>query len=300
MEFAKLAASTGKQEIDDILSEAIATLETLLPGRIKAYYLHGSFADHSGIETSDIDLFLVSHAAFTLEEREKIQALMDARARLSPFMVEMIAVDEDILLSSGHYRIKAASLFLRGEDLREHMPEQSLAAYVQLYAHFPFLYIGSLLRKSETLTYPLTYPQATGAFFGYDQPLLPPAQLPQQNIKKLVTCVCWIATALLAWQAGKMVPGKRASAAMYRAWIHDEWTSLIEEMYLWGNTRWQYGIPQQPAEQRHLRELCAQTLALENHYVQLYRRYLEAEREQGGARERRAIQQLALICVITR
>lgn len=275
MEPQALAISTGNQQIDDILRGTIGILETLFPGRIKAYYLHGSFFDHTGIATSDIDLFVVPRHKFTPEERAQLQRIMHFGALCSPFMVEMIAVDEENLLQNGHYRIKEASTLLWGEDLRAHIPEQTLEQYLQFYARFPFIYISSMLRGTETLPDPLIYPQPQGEFYGYDQQLLPPENKKLHNIKKLVTGVCWAATILIAWQAGNFVPGKAASVQMYREYINDEWTAFIEELYERGNRQWHYLVPQEPAERQRLRELCAQTLAFEKHYLDRYKAYLQ-------------------------
>jgi predicted nucleotidyltransferase len=277
MESFALSTSTGVSEVDNILRGTIGILETTFPDRIRAYYLHGSFADGSGIETSDIDLFLVSKGKFTPAEREKIQRIMHFSSLLSPFMVEMIALNEDTLLQDGHFRIKSASKLLWGEDLRESIPEQTLDQYLHMYAHFPRVYIIQMLRNSETVTYPLSYPQPTGEFYGYDQQLLPPANVKQHNIKKLVTCVCWIATILIAWQSGKTVTGKRASVEMYREYVNDEWTTFIEEVYEYGNRQWRYLVPQEPKQRQQLRHLCTQVLAFENHYLSKYNEYCNRE-----------------------
>jgi dTDP-4-amino-4,6-dideoxygalactose transaminase len=106
-----------------------------------------------------------------------------------------------------------------------------------------------------------------------------------------------MATILLAWQAEKMVPGKKASVALYKTYIHDEWTTFIEEMYLWGNSKWHYLIPQTSEEQQHLRNLCMQALKFENYYMHQYELYLHKELCQEGARKAIATQRLKNIIV---
>jgi predicted nucleotidyltransferase len=295
MDSVTLYASTGNQQVDDILRGTIGILETTFPGRIKAYYLHGSFANNTGITTSDIDLFLVPKGNFTAEEREKMQRLMYFEGLFSPFMVEMMALDESTLLQNSHFRIKHASRLLWGEDLRESIPEQTLEQYLRTYAHFPFIYIAPMLRNVETVTLPLSYPQPAGEFYGYDQQQLPPGNEPRHNIKKLVTSVCWIATVLVAWYAGKTVPGKRESVQLYKEYIHDEWTSFLEEMYERGNRQWHYLVPHEATERQQLRELCARTLAFENHYLRRYKEYLLTEAQMDGERKVTAMQQLSKI-----
>lgn len=56
---------------------------------------------------------------------------------------------------------------------------------------------------------------------------------------------------------------------------NDEWAQFIEDIYTWGNQRWHYLIPEQPAERQRLRTLCQQALAFEQHYLQHYHRYLQ-------------------------
>ena len=285
MEMLTLDTSTDNPQVDNILRGTIGILETLFPERIRAYYLHGSFADNTGIETSDIDLFLVPKGSFAQEERVKMQHFMQYGALLSPYMVELMAVDETTLLAQGHFRIKSASRFLWGDDLRASIPEQTLEQYLRMYARFPYIYITQMLRnsKSPQAVSALSYPQASGDFYGYDQQLLPPGNEKKHNIKKLVTAVCWAATVLVAWDAGKTVEGKYASVEMYRECVHDEWTSFVEEMYERGNRQWHYLVPQVPAERQRLRELCAQTLAFERHYLSRYKQYLLAELSRNNA-----------------
>jgi Predicted nucleotidyltransferases len=292
MEIPALITQTDNQQVNAILAGIIGILETALPGRIKSYYLHGSFADGTGIETSDIDLFIVAHTAFSSEERSKIQQLALYASHFSAFFIEIIALNEQNIRQQGHYRVKAASQLIWGEDIRQQLPDQTLEQYLQFYAHFPFVYLASMLRNSDSVTLPLDYPQASGEFFGYDQALMPPENKPCRNIKKLVTGACWSATVLIAWQAGQFVPGKSASIAMYRQYINDQWAPFLEELYEWGNRRWHYLVPQQPAERQHLRALCTQALAFENHYLQEYRHYLQAQQKSGGPQAENATQHL--------
>lgn len=287
-----LYASTGNLQVDNILRGTIVILETLLPGRIRSCYLHGSFADNTGIETSDIDLFLVPKGSFSSEEREKIQRLMQASALISPYMAEMIPVDETMLLEQGHFRIKAASRLLWGDDLQARIPEQTLDQYLRMYARFPFIYIVQMLRNHQGPVASLAYPQATGEFYGYDQQILPPGNEQRHNIKKLVTSVCWMATVLVAWDAGRTVEGKCASVQMYKEYVHDSWTAFVEEMYECGNRQWHYLVPTNPEERQRLRELCAQTLAFEQYYLERYKGYLLTQLQKDDQHKLLAVQHL--------
>lgn len=150
-----------------------------------------------------------------------------------------------------------------------------------------------MLRQVEKVALPLSYPQPAGEFYGYDQQQLPPGNAKQHNIKKLVTSVCWMATVLIAWHAGKTVTGKRESVQLYRTHVHDEWAPFVEEVYERGHDQWHYLVPQEPAERQQLRDLCARTLAFENYYLHQYKQYLLEEAEKDGEGKRIAIQQLS-------
>jgi len=290
-----LSHATGNQQVDAILLAAIDLLEKTLPGRSSAYYLHGSFVEQTGIATSDIDLFLIAKSPFTPEEHKIVQRVTQQPAFLAPFPLEIIVLDEARVLQEGHYRLTAASALLWGRDIRDTLPEQTLDQYLRMYAHFPLIYLAHMLRNVEHAPLTLTYPRPDEEFYGYDQQQLPPGNEPRHNIKKLVTSVCWTATVLTAWYAGKMVTGKYASTRMYREYVGDEWSSFIEDMYRLGNRRWHYLVPEDQDERRKLRQLCAQTLAFEQHYLNHYKDYLLHELQCAGERGRLAEQRLAQI-----
>jgi hypothetical protein len=48
--------STGNQQVDHILQGVIGLYEMIFPGRIRGYYLVGSYADGSAVAASDIDV----------------------------------------------------------------------------------------------------------------------------------------------------------------------------------------------------------------------------------------------------
>ena len=210
-----LETSTGNRQVDEILCGTISLLEVFFLERMKGYYLFGSYADGSSRATSDLDLCLVPKTPLTVEEYEKFQQIKWACSQISPIMIDMIVLDETYLLQKGHFRIKSASRLLWGEDLRARMPEQSFDQYLHAYTQAPLTYMVQVLRSAESLTFPLSYPDATGEFYGYDQPFLPPKGEAQPNIKGLVSSVCWAASILVAWQAEKTVISKSESVKQY-------------------------------------------------------------------------------------
>jgi hypothetical protein len=62
-----LSTSSGSQSADNALRGLIGIFEMLFPGRIRAYYAEGSYADRTAIASSDIDLVLIFKNSFVDE-----------------------------------------------------------------------------------------------------------------------------------------------------------------------------------------------------------------------------------------
>ena len=59
----------GKPSIDTVLSHIVERYETQFPGRIRACYLTGSYAEGNAVEWSDIDVHVLFKDAFVSEGR---------------------------------------------------------------------------------------------------------------------------------------------------------------------------------------------------------------------------------------
>jgi hypothetical protein len=104
-----------------------------------------------------------------------------------------------------------------------------------------------LLRKAaEHLTFPLSYPDPDGEFFGYDQWGLfygdPYGYGP--GIRTLVNAVTMNATAIVALKAGQQVGKKSLSVGAYRRYVGDEWSDFLEQVYTTCKAQWQYQLPE--------------------------------------------------------
>ncbi len=271
----ELRFSTGHPRIDTMLRGAVGIFEAAFPGRIRGYYLFGSHADGSAVAASDLDIFVVFIDDFLdQEEEERARNLRYACSRLSPVTCDLLSYSERSLLTDGHFRLKAASLFLYGEDMRDRMPAISLNIYLRIYSQAPLAYAGQVFRHKESIIYPLEYPNPSGPFYGYDCHDARIGQDGGRSIKGMVSAVCWAATMIVAFQSGQMIGTKAESVRAYRASVGDQWAGFIEAVYANGKTVWGYRVPDDPAGQTLLRDLCRETLAFENHYLALYRAYL--------------------------
>jgi hypothetical protein len=58
---------------------------------------------------------------------------------------------------------------------------------------------------------------------------------------------------------------------LYTESVDGPWAPYVEALYRNAKLRWGYLVPEDPGERRLLRQLCAQTLGFENHFLEEYR-----------------------------
>src|SRR5437879_1115456 len=100
----ELCATTGLEDLDELLRGLIILFETSFPTRIQSYYLGGSCSDGTAVghdgspNSSDLDLFVIFHG--TVEEAEKttFQSLVVASRLMSHIQIDANAYAEDDLL----------------------------------------------------------------------------------------------------------------------------------------------------------------------------------------------------------
>lgn len=274
----------GKPSIDQVLSQIVQRYEAHFPGRIRACYLTGSYAEGNAVEWSDIDVYVLFKDAFVSQgEAAQAEQLGRALAPLTPVRLDLHAGSEQSLDSlPGFLRaaIKQTSVLLYGEDTREHMSLAGREHYTRDATEVALQFLLEL-HQGENLTYPLAYPDPDGAFFGYDQlQVLSDSSdraEARPGIRLLVESACRMGTALLAFKTDRSVSTKRESVQTYRELINDEWASFLEAMFERGKLCWSYNLPEQIEERAELRMLCERMLPFENHYLRAYRAYLLAQ-----------------------
>jgi len=82
-----LATSSGSKSADDALRGVIGIFETIFAGRVRVYYVEGSYADRSAVATSDIDLLVVFKERF-IDETE-----LDSARQLGSFCANLSAFE---------------------------------------------------------------------------------------------------------------------------------------------------------------------------------------------------------------
>ena len=275
--------------VDAPLLDMVQQYELAFPDRVRSYYLLGSYADGCPVVGSDIDAYVLFKETF-LSPKEVIQAkqLASVCVKKSILRLDGNVIDEQTLpnyQSIMRVALKQNSILLYGEDTRATMPLPSRAAYTRDITDGVIEFLLRL-HRSETVTYPITYPDPNGPLYGYDNMTqlsydvaalyYPPdkAKATYYAIRELVECACRMASALLAFKTGSFVGTKRGSVETYKSEIHDEWSPFLTAMFEKGKMQWMYGLPEHEEERAELRELCEQMLAFENHYLLHYRTYL--------------------------
>ena len=274
----ELVATTGSKQMDALVTDTLTRILAALPGRLRAVYALGSYADSSAVATSDLDLVFVVAGRFRDGERARIQALLIECAAQAEGELDGEAVHEASLQAGVTPTLKLGSRLLWGEDVRERLPLMPLPVWTRDRMHTSYWRLAGLFGRPLPLTIPLDYPAPDDVFYGYSRR---PVHLPGGELapgtRDLMRAVGWMATALLAYQAGEYVATKRACAALYREHIGDEWADLLDDLAVWVRGAWEYRIPAAPDERARLRAICARTLTFENAFLTRYRGYALAE-----------------------
>ncbi len=286
-----LLASTGVEQIDQIIAGLVGLVELSFPGRARGYYLEGSYADGTAVAVSDIDMGIVFAGHLDPDEGRRFGQLLDACKQISPCTLDVKAYSEAELAqvdtlgfqNPGHLimqsvGLKLAGRLVYGQDTRAAIPLVPIETYARFMMHFPYRVFAVMRRNLEVLTVPLDYPDPAADFYGYAR-----RQLRARDgtihlaTKQLLLTTAFTAGALVAHVAGQYVGNKRAAVELYRRWIGDEWAAVLEEIEVCCRERWGYLLPTASEDREHLRGLCRQGLTSENLFLARYREYLLAE-----------------------
>jgi predicted nucleotidyltransferase len=273
-----LINSTRNEKADAVLRGVIGIFETAFPGRIRGYYVEGSYSEGIGIATSDIDLEIVFKDTIEVEmDRKKAVQIGESCALLSAIELDIVVTDEKDL-SRGIVPIFNESLPVYGEDVRDKFPLMSLAEWTHTRMHAAYWLTINVYNRPQIVTYPLAYPDPDGEFYGYDnRTMLLPDGREVKCTRNLIRTIGWIASALLAYKAGTMLAKKSECYKAYGAYLDAEGAQLLQDIYEHCRERWHYFIPESVEERRVLRDMCERTLAFENRFLATYKQFLLEE-----------------------
>ena len=86
---------------------------------------------------------------------------------------------------------------------------------------------------------------------------------------------------VIACKADRYVARKSDCHKIYQQCFQDEWGSLLQDIYEQCRGRWNYLIPVDREERKLLRSICERTLAFENHFLSIYKKFLLSELRYG-------------------
>ncbi|HEU5100548.1 MAG TPA: nucleotidyltransferase domain-containing protein [Roseiflexaceae bacterium] len=274
-----LLASTGVVHVDQALRECVGLIEQYLPGRVRGYYLVGSYAYGEALPASDVDMIVLLKGEPAQADRDQFVAARGQCRRRIQLPLDLILEGEARLLRVGGVWFQTASLLLYGEDVRPRVPRKPVANHISDLMHAVFPLLARVRGNRLPLRVPIDYPTPDGPLYGYDSRHAVGHEAHPAATKDLVTNVLTAANALTLRAARQYVgSGKKSDIPrQYAIWVGDEWATLVDEVFMFCRLRWGYGLPQSLAEREHLRDLCRQTLGFENAFLERYRGMLLAD-----------------------
>jgi hypothetical protein len=271
-----LRDSTGSPAADEQVRRVVGAFEAAFPGRVRGYYVIGSYADGSAVRISDLDLVVLfkSHIG-PAEQQASRRVARSLGTSTLPRLDLTVSGEAEPTWEKAH--VKLASRHVYGEGIRADIPDElhepaetrDSYHYAQRYLRF--------LRGGAPLTYPLDYPDPAGELFGYDAVREPEWYPPGtvRGLRELVNAVTLLAKALLPSGDGYRSASKGQTVTLYREYAGggagSAWGAFVDALYRHAKLRWGYLVPDDSAERRVLRELCRQTLGFENHFLARYR-----------------------------
>ncbi len=258
----QLKFSTGHEAIDNTLRGLVNIYDLVFPQRIRAYYLTGSYADHSATPDSDLDIVPIFGDALQPGEAERIRELTRYCEQLAPVLLDCSPTDESMQQTGVKTTLKSGKL-LYGDPVLDVWPVEPLAEHMQrcMFIAFRSMFV---LRGRVSPAYPLRYPDPAGQFYGYERygKYLGGDKF-GPGLRIIVSAVTMMTTTLLALHDSVQVGSKQQSIEQY----HGQWTALATTIYQTCKFEWHYQVPTDPADQQRLRELCQQLLAFENDFI---------------------------------
>jgi predicted nucleotidyltransferase len=263
-----LQASTGSAEADKIIADVVSSFAAAMAGRVRGFYVAGSYAEGKPVPGSDIDLIVVLREK---SDEELARGVSEACVARSPVRLDLVALTAEALAERFIPLVpafKMGTLLVAGEDVRDELSLPPLAAYAAAWADRARRFMSRIRRvEVETIRPSLGYPDPRGEFFGYDRATIaewyPPSTT--RSTKELVAIVGSAATSLIALRGGAYVPTKGRCAPLYAEHIGDEWTGLVSKVHAFCRERLGYGVPEILHERIELRAICAKVLGFERH-----------------------------------
>jgi hypothetical protein len=263
-------------QVKNIIRDLIDVYEANFPGCIAGYYVEGSYADQTSVATSDIDIVIVFRDRFADKQMHMAaEQLWESLGQPSTIELDIAVIDEDGLRGGVRPNLKLGSQLIYGEDVCQRYPLIALDNWAFERMHAAYWLCIMVYHRLLPVHLPLDFPDPNDEFFGYIQRMtILPDGLEVPCTRDIIRTTGWAATALLALQAGQYAYRKRDCYQLYRQHIGDEWSELLEEIYVCCRGRWNYLIPSAREDRLRLRHICARMLDFERAFLLHYKHYL--------------------------
>jgi predicted nucleotidyltransferase len=263
--------SPGDVDKNVAIQAVVEAYERTFPGRIAGYYVEGSYADGTQLPTSDIDLAIIFYGHLTTENGLDVARHLWERCIIPSHMELDISLYDEADLQGGVWpHLKLGSTLISGSDVLQSYPIIPIDTWAHMRmraAHYLIMHIYQ--REIEE---PLPFPDPGDEFYGYANRTVTLADGREVfSTRNLIRTTGWAATALIAELAHEYVPRKRDCHLLYRRFINDEWSPLLEDIYHYCRATWMYLLPERERDRRLLRTMCERTLAFERYFVGVYR-----------------------------
>jgi hypothetical protein len=270
-----LHRSLSHPELDALVQEVIQVYEQSFPGQIAAYYVEGSYADHTALSTSDLDLVIIFRHRFEDREARRHAEYAWTGQHMGTQETDLTIIEEEKLRAGVPPHLKLSGQLLYGEDICRHYPLVPIQDWARERMHAAYWLLLTVYHRPTPLLLPLTFPSPSEEFYGYtNRTLLLSDGQQVPCTRNLVRTTGWAATALLALQAGQYASNKRDAVRRYREAMSDQWSAWLEELTTCCRERWHYLLPSSKEEREHLRALCEGALRFEQHFLTCYKAYL--------------------------
>lgn len=161
-----LLTSLNNSIIEQTLREVIGQFEQNFPGRIRSFYIEGSFAEGSSISSSDLDVAVVFKDNFhDKTECQEAERLGNYCAGLSVVELDFGFEDEAGFEKEGlNPALKLSSQLIYGEDIRDKFKLVSIEQKLEFHSVYSLNSSGSLSKSGEISTNPLALPTTLFGF----------------------------------------------------------------------------------------------------------------------------------------
>ena len=262
-----------KNEEASFLTDIFNSFTSLYPDQVVSYYLTGSRAAKHETATSDYDLAFVvkdkddPENHITFEQFQSMYEAVRVLRKTSKYPLDITILGERNIKYGSVMACTKQRVLLYGVDTLKTVETLS-GTKLHLIFSKVVLQNMKILRGTEVLNYPLTYPDVTDPYYGYTKNGIWNADgTYREGLDILVCLITVIASLRLSMLADVQSPGKHYTATHYKELLPDDrWAQLIEDVYNICKRKYQGELPT-GSDIEKVKQICRRTLEMENYFL---------------------------------